>query len=492
MEKQKSLKKNTFFSFLNSFSKLFFPFITFPYASRILHAEGIGQVNFATNTVNIFSLIAGLGISSYATREAARLRDNRFELSKFCKEMFCINFVSMLIAYTLLFLSLLFIPKLQNYNVLILITSIYIFFSAIGFEWLYKAEEEFQYITIRSLIFKFLGLFFLFLFVRSEGDTIEYAIFGIFTSVTTDICNLFYTRKYIDLRIKVKLELKKHLKYIFTFFGMGLVTSLYTIFDTIMLGFLTTDVQIGYYTAATKFNKLTVGLLTSISAILLPRLAYYLSNNEDEKFYKLFEKSLSIIIMLAVPTTIGLIVLAKPLLLLFVGQEYEPAIIAMNTISPIIISISIASVTGTQVLPALNKEKVSLLSYIIGAVTNVTMNLIFIPKYGALGAAIGTLVAETSVTFTQIIFLRKLISIEILNNLIHSTISCIPMVGILFLIKYFISNNIIIVILSISLSVIIYLLFLVLLRNKYCIEYIHYFADKIKTKFRKENKSNEE
>ena len=109
-ENMKSLKKNSFFSFLNAFSTLIFPIITFPYASRILHPEGIGQVNFAVNTEGIFSLIAGLGIANYATREAARLRENRFELSKFCKEMLTINFLSMFVAYTFLAIALIFVP----------------------------------------------------------------------------------------------------------------------------------------------------------------------------------------------------------------------------------------------------------------------------------------------------------------------------------------------------------------------------------------------
>ena len=90
MAELKSLKKNSFFSFLNSFTSLFFPLITFPYASRILLPEGIGKVNFAVSTESFFALIAGLGISSYATREAARLRENKYELTKFCKEMITI------------------------------------------------------------------------------------------------------------------------------------------------------------------------------------------------------------------------------------------------------------------------------------------------------------------------------------------------------------------------------------------------------------------
>lgn len=490
MSETKSLKKNSFYSFLNAFSTLIFPLITFPYASRILHPEGIGQVNFAVQTEAFFALVAGLGIGSYATRESARLRDNKIELSKFCKEILTINFISMFIAYFLLGLSLIFVPKYEKYRVLILVRSTSIFFSTIGLEWLYRAEEDFKYITLRSLFFKFSGLAFLFLFVKTENDTIQYTIFGILTSVASNICNFIHSRKYIDLRIKTKLEIGKHIRFIFIFFGMSFITSIYTMFDTVMIGFLANDAEVGFYTAATKLNKLSLGLITSLTAVLLPRLSYYLKNDEEKKFQELTEKSISIISLLVIPASLGLIFLAKPLVLIFSGNDYLPAVRAMNIISPIVISIGIASITGSQILPAIHKEKISLLSYICGAIINVTLNFIFIPKFGATGAAIGTLFAETTVTLVQIVYLHKFITKRIIINLLQSLLSCIPMVFLILIIQLHITNNILIVVLSITFSIILYALVLGLLKNNYFIEYYNFFINKIFKKMDNDNETN--
>lgn len=487
MDNQKSLKKNAFFSFLNSFTSLVFPLITFPYASRILNPDGIGQVNFAVQTESFFALIAGLGIASYATREAARLRDNRLELSKFCREIISINFISMLISYSLLGLALLFIPKFEQYRILILVRSTNIFFTTIGLEWLYRAEEDFKYITIRSLIFKFTGLAFLFIFVKTKDDKVEYIIFGILTSVASNICNFIHSRKYIDYKQKFNLELSKHLKYIFLFFGMSFVSSIYTILDTEMLGFLSNDTQVGYYTAATKLNKLSLGLLNSLIAVLLPRLSYYKQNNEDKKFIELSEKAASVVILLSIPMVVGLITLAKPLVLVFSGEKYIEAIPAMNIISPIVFAISISTLIGTQIFPAIKKEKITLISIICGAITNVVINTIFIPKYGAIGAALGTLIAEFAVTTVQIIYLSKYISKNILISLFHSIISCIPLSLIIIGLTKLIKNNLILIIICIIISVIIYFLMLILLKNRYFNELI---LQKIKEKLLrfKENK----
>lgn len=468
----KSLKKNSFFSFINAFTTLIFPLLTFPYASRILNPDGIGQVNFAVQTETFFALLAGLGIASYATREASRLRDNRFELSKFCREILSINFISMFFAYSLLALSLIFVPKYEQYRLLIIVRSTNIFFTTIGLEWLYRAEEDFKYITIRSLVFKFSGLAFLFLFVKTKDDKVEYIIFGILTSVASNICNFFHSRKYIDYKQKINLELTKHLKYIFLFFGMSFICSIYTILDTEMLGFLTDDTQVGYYTAASKFNKLSLGLLNSIIAVLLPRLSYYKQNNQKEKFLELCEKATCVVILLSIPMVVGLIGLAKPLVLLFSGNKYLEAVPAMNIISPVVFAISISTLIGSQIFPAINKEKITLVAISCGAITNVLINLIFIPKYGAKGAALGTLIAEFAVTTVEIIYLFKYISKNILISLFHSIIASIPIALIIVFFSNIIHNYVFLIIISIMSSVLVYFFMLILFKNKFFYELI--------------------
>ncbi len=470
MEQMKSLKKNSFYSFLNAFSTLIFPLITFPYASRILHPEGIGQVNFAVSIESYFSMLAGLGMGAYATREASKIRDNKYELSKFCKEMLAISFISMIISYSLLFGCVFFIPKLYSYRILILVRSMNIFFTTIGIEWLYRAEEDFKYITLRSLFFKISGLAFLFIFVKNQTDTVAYTLFGILTSVASNICNLFHSRKFISYTQKCKLELKKHIKYLFTFFGIGLVTSLYTILDTSMLGFLSNDTQVGFYSAATRINKLVVGVLSATASVLLPRMTYYKEHDEIEKIKALSQKSISIMILLALPMAIGLIFLAKPLIYIFSGELFLDATIAMNIISPIILTIGIATITGSQLLPSLGKEKASLISYSVGAALNITMNTIFIPKMGATGAAIGTLVAESSITIVQLYFARKYLNIKILKTVLQSVICCIPMTSILFMISLFIKKPILNVIISVITSIPVYALFLAIQKNEYYME----------------------
>ena len=478
---ERSLKKNAIFSFIKAFMNLAFPVITFPYASRILLPEGIGKVNFANSVVSYFIIIAGLGIGTYATREASKVRDDKTQLTKFSKEIFSINLISTAIAYILFFIAFIFIPKLNPYRTMLLIGSTKILFTTLGMDWFYSALEDFKYITLRSVFFQAISLVFLFIFVKTKDDILWYTAFGIISSVGSNICNLFYCTKFIDLRQKLKLELKKHIKPIFTFFGMTLATSIYTMLDTTMLGFLSTNTEVGYYSAATKISHMVLSLITALTTVLLPRMSLYINKNDMNSFKTLTNKTVSIITLLSIPITAGLFLLAKPITLLFSGNEYIPAIIPMQVMTPIVFIISIGSITGIRMLPAMNKEKIALVSYITGATANIVFNAIFIPIYGALGAAFGTLIAESIVTSIQVIYLHQYIfTKDNFISLIHSIIATILMGMLIIFILKFINNIILQITIASICGILLYALCLLILKNKYFIEYFKLFTNRLR------------
>lgn len=105
--KSKSLKTNFVFYCIKSLMAVIFPLISFPYASRVLGVEGIGTVQYCTSVISYFTLIAGLGISTYAIREGAKVKHNYSLFSKLILEIFTINLISTFIAYILLFAGIL-------------------------------------------------------------------------------------------------------------------------------------------------------------------------------------------------------------------------------------------------------------------------------------------------------------------------------------------------------------------------------------------------
>ncbi|SEQ81569.1 Membrane protein involved in the export of O-antigen and teichoic acid [Treponema bryantii] len=461
-----NLKLNATINSIRAILGLIFPLITFPYSSRILGPVSLGKVNFSQSIVNYFAIIAALGISTYGIREAAKIKDNKIKLTQLFKEIFTINIISTISAYLLLFISIFLIPKFHEYRNLIIIFSCSLLFTTIGVEWLYTALEEFIYIALRSFIFQILSMILLFSFVKSSDDILIYAGIAVFSSVGSNICNFVHLRKYIIINQKIKLEIKKHIKPIFILFSMTVAISIYTLLDTSMLGFLSNDEQVGFYSAATKINKLVVSVIASALTVLLPRLSYYISKKDNDSFTSLLSKSFNVTILLALPCTIGLSLVAKPTILLFCGLKYSDAIPVMKIMNPIILAISISNLIGVQMFMPLGKEKITLYSVLIGAVSNFILNYILIPIYGALGAAIATLTAESSVTIFQFIFARKyFIWNKILPNIFQSIIATIFMSIVVFFVSETLQNSISSLFISIIIGIIIYGTVLILFRN---------------------------
>ena len=246
MKKQKSITFNFVMNVILSMSSFIFPLITFPYVSRVLLPDGTGKVSFATSVITYFAMFAQLGIPTYGIRACAKVRDDRKKLSKTVQELFCINLLMTVVAYIAFGIALLTVPRLQQDKTLFVIISLTMIFNAIGMEWLYKALEQYTYITVRSIVFKFVALIAMFVFVRQKADYVVYGAITILASLASNIFNFINIHKYVDMEVSEKLQIKKHLKPVLVFFAMSCATTIYTHLDTVMLGFMKTDTDVGY------------------------------------------------------------------------------------------------------------------------------------------------------------------------------------------------------------------------------------------------------
>ena len=373
-----------------------FPLITFPYASRVLGAAGIGKVNYATSIISYFSMFAALGISTYAIREGARIRDDKEKFSKFAKEMLNINLFTTLIAYGVL-LIFLCLPILKNYKILLIILSGTIVFTTIGMEWLFVIKEEYAYITKRAILFQFLSLILLFLLVRSKEDYGWYAALTVISSGGSAIWNLVYSRKLVNWRQKITPEYKKHLKPIFLIFGTSIASSIYMTMDTTMLGAMSGDKATGIYTAAVKINTVVSTLIGTISSTILPRVSYYIGNGLKKEYEKLMQSSMDLLMMIAMPVAIGMMCTSDILILLFSGAEFLPGSTAAKILSAKVVIAAINRVLAYQICIPYKRDKEVLLSTSGGALFNLIANAALIPIWGVNGASIATFFSEVVV-----------------------------------------------------------------------------------------------
>lgn len=410
MTKQKSLKLNFVMNSLLTMSQFVFPLITFPYISRILLPTGTGKVSFATSIVSYFALFAQLGIPTYGIRACAKVRDNRKELSLVVQELLIINLVMSLIAYIVFFATIYYVPRFRQDKELFFLVGLTIFFNSIGMEWLYKALEQYTYITVRSIIFKFIAIIAMFLLVHEQRDYVVYGGISILASSASNIFNFLHVHRYIDIKLIRYYNFKKHLNAIIIFFAMSCATTIYTNLDTVMLGFIRTDADVGYYNAAVKIKTILVSFVTSLGVVLLPRASYYVEHKMMDEFYRITKKAINFVFLIATPMMIYFMLFAKEGIFFLSGDAYEGSIIPMQVIMPTLIFIGLTNIMGIQMLVPLGREKIVLYSEIVGMIVDLILNALLIPKMASTGAAIGTLAAEVSVFIVQYVALKKIVS----------------------------------------------------------------------------------
>lgn len=472
--KKKSLGINAILNGLRSILNLIFPLITFPYVSRVLSVQGIGIYNFSNTYVNYFILIAGLGVSTYAVREGAKYRDNNEKMGIFSSQVFSINLFSTILAYLLLFGSLIIFRNLSNYLSCILIFSLQILFTTLGTEWIYTIYEDYMYITLRSIAFKVISIIFLFLLVKKPEDYLIYTFITVLASVGSNIFNFIHAKKICSIKLTLHTNLRYHLKPILIIFASSLAVTIYLSIDTTILGLLKGDYDVGIYSTSVKIYGLAEGLLAAILTVTIPRLSMLMGKRKIIEYNKVLSKVINTLGVLVFPASLGLMMLSKYVILIIAGPKYINSINSLKIITwAIVFSIFSWVFSDCVLIPAKRESKV-LRNTIITAIINILLNFILIPSMSYDGTSLSTVISEFVVMIMNGYSCRDIIKPiilkkETLKNLMQSFIGCIGIVVICLLCQLGLHSMIWIVVFSVVLSLPMYGAILVLLGNEVAI-----------------------
>jgi O-antigen/teichoic acid export membrane protein len=437
-----SVKTNYILNLINTGSQMLFPLITFPYACRVIEADGIGQVNFFSSIIGYITLFTCLGIPMYAIREIARERDDVVKMNRTAIEILTLHTLLTLAGYIIVVLLCLFVPQIKTDIPLFLVLSLTIFFTSIGCEWFYQGIEDFKYITIRGLIVKIISCILLFVLVRTKDDLIYYGLYTVIGILGGNIFNFFRLRKYIHREniIFSKLNIRRHLKPVLQVFSLNIVTSVYLQLNPVLLGFMKTTLAVGYFTAATKIMMMIMKLSSSLGVVMMPRLSNLIAGNKEEEFKALIQKSYDFTLAACLPLTAGLIFTAPYIISVLCGAEFIPAIATSQIIAPIILMVGISNVIGIQVLYPKGKINIVIKSCLIGAITDLILSVCLIPVLSHDGTAIAYLGAEIMTTVSMYFLAKEYIPIRLLkldhlNYLIGSLIMSVVLLVIPLIVK---------------------------------------------------------
>lgn len=482
--KKKSLGVNAFLNGFRSVLNLLFPLITFPYVSRILQASGTGKYNFANSIVSYFLLIAALGITNYAVREGAKLRDDRQKISEFASQVFTINMISTLISYVLLFLSLIIFKKLQSYTAAILIFGLQIFFTTIGVEWIYTIFEDYAYITIRSIIFKIISMILLFIFVRQRSDYLNYVAITVFSTVGSNILNYFHAKNFCDIRITFKIDWKQHLKPILVIFATGIATQIYVNSDITILGILKNDYLVGIYSVSSKIYAIVKSLVQAIVVVAVPRLSMLLGKRETRQFRFLLSKVTNSLAMFTFPVTVGLYMLAPQVIDIISGKGYLRGVSSLRLLCPALLISVFSWILAYCVLLPAKRENKFFISAVVSAILNISLNFVLIPLMAENGAAITTTIAEF-IMLVMIIFYSKDIltgvyNLEFYRDVISYFFGSIAIIGACLVSNSLFQSLFMQVFMAVILSVIVYILVLIVCGNSLIFSILDDFRERFR------------
>lgn len=469
-KKYRSVGANAVLNTVKSGIAILFPLITYPYVFRILHAAGMGKVNYSNSIINYFSMIAALGVGSYAIREGSKFRDDTDRLGRFASQLFSINVISTLISYLLLVLCVLFIPQLKPYGMLIMILSMYFGFTTLGVEWINPIFEDYLYITIRSIITHLLSLILLFTIVRNEKDIYLYALITVVTPAVVCIMNWYRCRKYLKIKFTFDMDLKKHIKPILLLFANSIATSIYVSADTTMLGIMSGDVAVGLYSIAVKIYGVVKKLLVAMYSVTIPRISYYWGKNDIGGIRNVFTKMISNLLIILLPASIGLICVSKEVISFMGGSEYAESVLTLQILSVALVGAILGGAVTYCLNIPLGLEKINLKATICSAFINVIINIFILPVWKQNGAAFSTVLSEFFVLIYCIIsnkrFMEFVDASQILKNASHAFIGCASIVITSKIVHLFITNEIMSVMSIIVISCMVYLCELLLLKNE--------------------------
>lgn len=448
----KSTNKNFLYNLVYQIFIFIIPLFTIPYVSRVLGANNIGIYAYTYSIISYFMLAAMLGINNYGSREIAKAGENiKLRSQKF----FSIYFLQLIctVIMCILFILFYFIIEYDNKKIL-LIQFIYLISCAFDINWYFFGVEKFKITISRNIIIKIISLILIVILVKLNNDLWKYTLILSLSTLISQLYLWLFIRKEVKYeKVSVK-EIFSHLKKCLILFIPVIAYSVYRIMDKTMIGYFSNTFQLGNYENAEKIITIPISFITALGTVMLPHMA----KTDDYSFSKKITDSFKLCFFMLFPISVCLLVIADDFSTVFFGNEF---IYSANLIKILIITVLFSGVTNvvrTNYLIPKSKDRVYVISTIYGALVNFVLNIIFIKKYGAYGACIGTIAAEMIVMLYQIEKTRS--NIEYYNNIksvIPFLVKSVIMGIIIYLVNYFnISNILIKVSIQVLLGVIIY------------------------------------
>lgn len=488
--KRDSLKKSSFFNIVIKLLTYLIPLVLSPYLYRTLTFTGVGTFTFQSAYVSYFTLVATFGFNEYGTKRISTATEDPKELNRRFWSIFFSKQIlgaACLLVYYIMVASHVF-GDASN-DVAYYVLSLNIIATMLDVTYLYQGVEKFKSISLRTALIKVINLILIFVFVKKPEDYLIYVWIMVGCGVLSNFIMFLPLHRYVGKPIIEPKTFFIDIKGAFAFFVSALAISLYTTIDSTILGLLTNQTQVGYFSSALKIKDIVTSISYAIVPIIFSRVSYLVSVGKEKEAKELTYKSFNVILDFSIPCMFGIICVANVFMPLYYGAD------AINAVSMLIISsislpiVSFSSVIGYAYFLPKNKILIANMIYIGAAIFNLIFAFIFVKLLGPNGISVALVCTEGFVTVLSMYYSSKEINYKkVFKTIIKPFDAALIMTVVYFLLNKIISpklgNNLTMVILVI-LSVIVYASLLFLFKDEFFNEFIKKYFFKIKSKLKR-------
>ena len=416
--------KNFLFKFLYSVISLIVGILMTSYLSRTLEVDGFGKLNFLTTYASYFIFFTSLGMDIVALRLISQ--DNN-KATQILGTVIPIKFLLSILFFIIMLLPMLFLKKMQDYGLLVVIFSLPIIISSLSPQFVFEGTKRWEFPSTINILHMIINLILIYVFVRSKSDLPAIGVISLALNFITILISHVIVMYHHGLwKLKIDLSLSKDLLSQGIIIGfIQIVAQFISYIDIILLEFLSDNTSVGLYSAAYRAMFLTIGFILIIHNLMIPILSG--SYNTNFNMYKKYlDKYMKLVIFVTFGISVILIILAEPFLKMFYDlQKYQQSIICFRILMLNLFFWAVNSPLNTGLI-AVKKEKILLYIVTFQLIANIIANFLLIPKYGIIGSSIATVITEAIGFPFYIYAFNKIHRSPIFKYLIIASASTIP------------------------------------------------------------------
>lgn len=384
------------------------PLITLPYLVRVLGPVSYGSLGFSLAIVQYCCMLTDYGFNLTATRQISINRDDKLKVSKLFWSVLICKLAMAIFSLLVLSLAVILIPKLNHVSPIIYAGLLIVLGNVLFPTWLFQGKEKMGWIALSNITARLLAIPLIFMLVTNSGHAYIAASITGFTTILAGCIGLFFVwreRWVIWYRPSLS-DLIEMLCDGWHVFISTAAISLYTTSTTVILGFISGPVAVGYFVAADKLRQAVQGLISPISQSMYPRINAAMAKSKRDGFIILrrFLKWQGVFTLML---SVILFIFASLMIQLAYGTQYHDSVPVLMLMAWLPFLVGLSNIFGVQTLLVLGYKSIFSRILMVAGVVNVLFIFPLSYYYAEVGAAAAILMTELLVTSIMMFVIIK-------------------------------------------------------------------------------------